>query len=512
MNEIERVYTASDPVVVSHSYEEDEFNLLVTELNGIGKNASRRFDRRISKAHRSTDGSAGSKKIEEEASAYNYLEVVTPPYNLDYLAQMYEISAANAAAINAKVANIVGLGYSFVETSKVKRKLDAAESEDSRKKMRDKIIRNREVIEELFDNFNQDDTFQEVLTKVYIDHESVGMGYIEVGRDANGKIGYVGHIPATTIRIRRNRDGFVQITGKKAVFFRNFGDRTTVNPVGDDSEPNELICIKKYTPTSSFYGIPDIISAKNAVAGTEFAERYNLDYFENKAVPRYLITLKGATLGGAAQKNLLEFFESGLRGKNHRSLFVPLPSDTPEEKVEFKIEPIEAKIQDQSFEKYNESNLNKTLMAHRVPRTKVSISGANVPQAVAIEAAKAFKDEVCAPSQNILAKKINKMVKELTDMFLIEFNQLTLTDADTQSKIDERDIRNHLAVPNEIRQRRGLSGLPGGDKVVELKPQQQAEIRSQQGATRDRDRERSAGTSDTNANGRSPKGDGRNYE
>lgn len=508
--QVNRVFSL-DTKTTSHSYDDDPFNKNVKDFGGIGKNASRRFDRKMEKAHRSVAGDAGSKKIEEEASAYNYLEVVTPPYNLNYLSQMYEISTTNAAAIDAKVANIVGLGYSFVETSRTKRKLDSANSEDARKKMREKIMRNREALEEVFDNFNEDDTFEEILMKVYTDYEAVGMGYIEVGRDAFGRISYVGHIPATTMRIRRKRDGFVQITGNKAVFFRNFGDRKTTNPVGDDTEPNEIILIKKYTPTSSFYGIPDIISAKNAVAGTEFAERYNLDYFENKAVPRYLITLKGASLGTAAQTNLLEFFESGLRGKNHRSLFVPLPSDTEDDKVEFKIEPIEAKIQDQSFEKYLDSNINKTLMAHRVPRTKVSISGGNIPQAVAIEAAKAFKDEVCQPAQKILAKKLNKLVKELTDMFVIEFNQLTLTDADTQSKIEERDIRNQLRTPNEIRADKGRAGLPGGDKVVELKPQLKAEANAQQGATRERDKERSAGASGTNANGRNPQGEGRAY-
>lgn len=505
--EISGVYKA-DLTTVSHESEDDPFNIPVKELVGFGKNAKRRLDRKMTKAMTSSDGKTGTKQIEEETSAYSFLEIVTPPFNLDYLAQMYEISAANNAAINAKVSNIVGLGFTFVETAKTKRNLDGKSSPDALKKYRDKIARDREKLNEIFEGFNREDTLQEILTKAYIDHEAVGMGYIEVGRDAFGQIKYVGHIPATTMRIRRRRDGYVQITGRRAVFFRNFGDKDTANPVGDDTTPNEIICIKKYTPTSSFYGIPDIISAKNAVAGTEFAERYNLDYFENKAVPRYLITLKGATLGGTAQRSLLEFFESGLRGKNHRTLFVPLPADTQDQKVEFKIEPIEAKIQDQSFEKYNESNLNKTLMAHRVPKSKVSISG-NIAQAVAIEAAKTFKDEVCSPAQKILASKVNGIVKELTDMFLLELNQLTLTDADVQSKINERAIRNQWKTPNEIRQQEGLPGLPDGDKVVEQKPQQQAEARAQTGATRARDAERSGGTTSTNANGRSPKSTGR---
>ncbi len=66
--------------------------------------------------------------------------------------------------------------------------------------------------------------------------------------------------------------------------------------------------IKKYTPNNSFYGVPDVIPAKTALAGDEFASRFNLDYFENKAVPRYIITVKGATLSRDAERKLLEFF------------------------------------------------------------------------------------------------------------------------------------------------------------------------------------------------------------
>lgn len=45
------------------------------------------------------------------------------------------------------------------------------------------------------------------------------------------------------------------------------------------------------------------------MAGNEFAGKYNLDYFENKAVPRYIITVKGAKLSTESERKLLEFFK-----------------------------------------------------------------------------------------------------------------------------------------------------------------------------------------------------------
>lgn len=499
--EIEYVYTYRGSRSSGTTEHPDVFNTFVKDLAGLNHNFRRTTNRKLEKFHQSVDGEAKSKKIEEEASAYNYLQLVQPPYNLDYLAKLVEISPTHEAAIDIKASNIVGLGFSLVETPTTKRKLDAADAEKT-KKMREKIARMKDELVQRIDDLNEEDSIDEILYRVWVDYEATGNGYIEIGRKASGEIGYVGHVPSTTMRIRRSRDGFIQITGKKAVFFRNFGDRDTPNPVGEDTSPNEIIHIKRYSPTSSFYGVPSILSAKNAVAGNEFASQFNLDYFENKAVPRHVIILKGAPLGSAAQQQLLEFFETGLKGQHHRSIFVPLPADSPDKKVSLEIKPVEAGKQDQSFDKYLKQNDDDINKVHRVPIRSGS-------QQQMLEAAKTFKNEVCTPAQNMLAKKMNKIVREMTDVFLLEFNRQTLTDEDVQSKIHERAIRNQWMVPNEVRAELGLSGLPGGDKIVELKPQQLADAKASQGKTRAEDRDRANGATSTAANGRSVQGQGR---
>jgi HK97 family phage portal protein len=298
----------------------------------------------------------------------------------------------------------------------------------------------------------------------------------------------------------------------KAVYFRNFGDQETENPIaGGLDRPNEIIHLKKYTPTNNYYGIPDIVASSNAMAGNEFAGKYNLDYFENKAVPRYIITVKGAKLSTESERKLLEFFQVGLRGKNHRSLYIPLPPDSPDSKVEFKMEPIEAGTQESSFNVYRKSNRDEILLSHRVPINKIGTpEGVNL--AVARDADKTFREQVCRPAQMNLEKKLNKIIEEMTDALIIKFNELTLTDADTQSKIDERYLRMQVVTPNEVRIRMGMVPLDGGDKVVELKPQQQAEARAQAGKTRTRDSERSANSPDISGEGRNAQGDGRQVD
>lgn len=477
----------------------------VEGLSATTKKRASRFE----KAHEGVNG-AGSTKNEgtKFKTGYDVLGVVEPPFNLSYLSKLYEASSAHYAAVNAKTANIVGLGFDFIESSKSKEKIDAIESEEEKQKVTKKLRRWRQSLFDWLDDCHEEDEFLETLRKVYVDYETTGNGYFEIGRSNDGSVGYIGHIPSVSMRIREKRDGFVQLSADKAVFFKHFG-KDTADPLGT-GVPNEVIHLKKYSPTSSYYGVPDIIAATQAVAGIEFASRFNLDYFENKAVPRYVIVIKGGKLDSSSASSIVDFFETGLRGKNHRTLFVPLPADEADRKTSFEMKPVEAGTQDASFVNYNKINLQSIFMAHRTPMSKTGyIEGASL--AAARDADKTFKESVCRPEQSVLEKKFGRVVKERTDAFYFKLTELTLTDEDTQSKIDERDIRNQIKVPNEIRARKGLSGIKGGDTIVDFKAQASENATTATGG-RARDRARSAGATDSAGEGRNAKGEGRSTD
>ena len=493
----------------------DPFNLSgedIKKVDGLGSSFRRKVSRDLQKRFVGVDGAQTQQNLLQQAvTGYAMFDLVEPPYNQDYLSQIYEISPYNYAAINAKVANIVGLGYAFVETRKTNEALDSIEDAEQLSRARRKLDRIKQDLEDWLESVNQEETFTETLIKAYTDLEATGNGYLEISRTTAGNIGYIGHIPAKTMRVRRLRDGFIQLLYGKAVYFRNFGDTETENPIaGALDRPNEIIHLKKYTPTNNYYGIPDIIASQNAMAGNEFAGKYNLDYFENKAVPRYIITVKGAKLSPESERKLLEFFQVGLKGKNHRSLYVPLPADTPDSKTEFKMEPIEAGAQESSFNVYRKTNRDEILLAHRVPINKIGLPE-GVSLANARDADKTFKEQVCRPSQDNLEKKLNRVIAEKTDALKIRFNELTLTDEDTQSKIDERYLRMQVITPNEVRIRKGMIPLDGGDEPVDLQAQA-AEIKAQALQSRSRDKERSANSPDISGEGRNSKGDGRQVE
>jgi len=492
----------------------DEFMIdaeIAKTYSGLDSNFKRRATRSINKVFTGQENTKSKQLFPEMdiVTAYGLYDVVVPPYNLDELAFFYENSYANHAAINAKVSNIVGLGYNFQNTDATTARLEEAESEEQLMRAQRKLQRLKAQMTQWLEELNDEDTFSHILEKVYTDVESTGNGYIEVGRKVNGDIGYIGHIPATTIRVRRLRDGYIQIVNQRVVFFRNFQGREA-NPVTNDPRPNELIHIKKYSPKTSYYGVPDTIASSVSMVGDNLAGRYNIDYFENKAVPRYIVTLKGAKLSADAEDKLFRFLQSGLRGQNHRTLYIPLPGDSTDNKVDFKMDPIENGIQDGSFERYRKSNRDDILMAHQVPFSKVG-GGAGVSIASALASDRTFKEQVARPAQRNLEKVINKIIKEKTDILQFKLNELTLTDETTQSQIDERYLRMQVMVPNEVRERLGYPSRLGGQDPIVLGAQARAEQTAQATGNRERDRQRTDNASDSvsTTTGRGPGGEGR---
>jgi len=504
-------FAASDPFNKSW----DDLKNLSGLSNNFKRRAARLSKTEVTDSYLEASGAgkvgidgAKSKEINPGSvfrNAYGLFDVITPPWNVYELANYYDTSFANHAAIDAKVENIVGLGYDFEVSPRTMLKLEASTDTAATDRARKRIERAKIEMRDWLESLNDDDSLTGTMEKVYTDVQAIGNGYLEIGRTTRGEIGYVGHIPATTIRVRRLKDGYIQIIGNKTVYFKNFGAKNQ-NMVTDDPRPNEIIHFKQYSPLNTFYGVPDVMSAISSLIGDQLASQYNIDYFSNKAVPRYVVTLKGAKLSADAEDKMFRFLQTGLKGQSHRTLYIPLPPDSDSNKVEFKMEPIEAGIQEGSFKEYRKQNRDDILVAHQVPLSKLGGSDSSAI-AAALAQDRTFKEQVARPAQAQLEKMINKIVKEKSDILEFKFNELTLTDEITQSQILERYVKNQVMTPNEARSILGMPQRDGGDKPLDLKPQQAADAT----ANRARDGERVNNNSDstTTVAGRNPKGQGR---
>ena len=511
--------------------EQDPFNKswdFLKDYTGLEQNFRRKTARNVSKAVNTATPAyldaanavpsgpdASSKQINPGTvyrNGYGLFDVITPPYNMYELANFYDTSFANHAAIDAKVENVVGLGYSFEVADRTMLRFEMNDDQGAVDRARRRIERMKLELKDWLENLNDDDSFTKTMEKFYTDVQATGNGFIEIGRTVTGEIGYVGHIPATTVRVRRLRDGYVQIIGNKVVYFRNFG-ATNPNPMTADARPNEIIHYKEYSPLNTYYGIPDIVAALPSLIGDQLASQYNIDYFENKAVPRYIVTLKGAKLSSDGEDKMFRFLQTGLKSQSHRTLYIPLPGDTDQNKVEFKMEPIENGIQDGSFKEYRKQNRDDIFIAHQMPISKIGGSeGAGV--AAALSQDRTFKEQVCRPAQSHLAKVVNKIIKEKTDILELKFNEFTLTDEIAQSQIIERYVKTQVMTPNEGREAIGLPNRPDGDEPFSMSPRQATDARADLAGNRQRDSERSSNQSDGEAtiSGRNPQGEGRSSQ
>lgn len=494
------------------------------DYNGLEQNFKRRTARNLSKfqasdqymdsalAVNSGTGDSRSKAINPGVvyrNAYGLFDVITPPYDLYELANYYDTSFANHAAIDAKVENTVGLGYDFIISDKTTMKLESSDNADSVSRARKRIERLKVQLRDWIEGLNQDESFTSVMEKVFTDVHSTGNGYLEIGRTVSGEIGYVGHIPSTTMRVRRLHDGFVQVIANKVIYFRNFG-ATNKNPITEDPRPNEIIHIKEYSPLNTFYGVPDVIAAMPALLGDALAAQYNIDYFQNKAVPRYVVTLKGANLSAESEDKLFRFLQTGLKGQSHRTLYVPLPGDTETNKVEFKMQPIENSVQEGSFSLYRKQNRDDILVAHQVPLSKLG-GGDSGAIAASLAQDRTFKEQVARPAQRNLEKILNKIIREKTDILELKFNELTLTDELAQSQILTNYVKNQILVPDEAREILNMPTREGGDQPVVMGARAAADANANNAGNRSRDAQRQQAQADNTAttSGRNPKGEGR---
>lgn len=486
-------------------------------------NVPRTSDGRISPTYlgearavgQNANGTAGSKTINPGTvyrNGYGVFDLITPPYNLYELSAYYDTSFANHAAIDTKVSNTVGAGYKFEMTPNTVMRLEGMTNESAKKKAKKRIEQLKVELSAWLDDLNDDENLTKILEKIVTDMQATGNGYMEVGRTVAGDIGYIGHIPATTMRVRRLRDGYVQIIAGTIVYFRNFQAKNS-NPVTDDPRPNEVIHFKEYSPLNTFYGVPDIVAALPSLRGDQMAQNYNLDYFENKAVPRYIITVKGAKLSEEAEDRLFRFFQTNLKGQSHRTLYIPIPGDQDGQKIEFEMHPIENGVQEASFDKYRQRNRDDILMAHQVPLSKLGgIDGSAA--AAAMSQDRTFRDQVCKPLQQYIEKAVNKIIKEKTDVVELVFNEVSLLDEVAMSQIHERYAKIQALVPNEIREEIGYPQRDGGDEPLELSARQAADEKGNMSGNKERDSQRANNQSDGPAavSGRNPKGEGAKSE
>lgn len=372
--------------------------------------------------------------------AYANGEVVEPPYNLDALADLYETNAAHKACVDAKVTNIVGLGYTFAPVGG-----QNTSSDD-----------HLQLLDHLFSHCNPDMTFTEVMRAVWTDVECLGNGYLEVTRNSRGDIDGFYHIPAVTMRVRADRQGFVQIRDGQQRHFRHLGSEIQREEESGEVV-NEVIHFQKYTPLSNYYGVPDIIPALPSILGDKAACEYNLDFFDHNAVPRLAIIVEGAQLSDGLLNQIQHYMESEVKGQAHKTLVLEAPGSD----AKVRIEPLTVGgTEDAGFVAYRRQNRDTVLMVHRVPPAKVTIvEDAN--RANTDDQDRTFREQVVKPEQRRVEFRLNRVIREQMGIsdWDFRFREMDLSEELKEAQVAEIYERMGAWTVDEIRGHQGLQPL-----------------------------------------------------
>jgi PBSX family phage portal protein len=331
-----------------------------------------------------------------------------PPYSFYALMRMPQDNSTLNQCIDAMTTNIDGHGYRFEYIG------DEKDGEASPAAEREK-----KILEDLMNFPNDDYTLQELRDRCRRDYETIGNAYIEIGRDALGRVVMMSHLPAHTIRLTNRestpveveitlpREGgkemkrkvqkrfrrFVQMVGNRRVFFKEYGDPRNIDPATGEEmrvkgkqalidSATEVIHLAPYNPNSP-YGLPRWFNQMRNILGTAQAEMVNLDFFRDNAIPAMMLLVAGGAVTQASIDTLTDHFNAARgRGSMQRVMIVEASGDSAAADNDGKIPPPKVELKplvnerqsDATFLEYDKSGMNKIRSSFRLPPLFIGLS------------------------------------------------------------------------------------------------------------------------------------------
>jgi len=355
-------------------------------------------------------------------------QVITPLYDPMIWAFLLEQNTRLNTLVTKMAQNTVGLGWELVPIK---------EEETWVEQHREEIEAEKEKIAPLLQQPNPEMPFTQLMTQVKIDEESTGQGYIEVTRTKSGnQVGALYHVPSYTIRMCKEGDRYVQMrpsdTSKK-VYFKPFGverelsastgkwendgsNGKEVYRVTPEDRATEIIQFRIYTPRSSFYGVPRVVSAAPAIAGTRLAHRRNVAFFENDATPRIAILVNGGELSDESMKMIEEFIDARGKGPGNAGRVMLLQARGADQilgsgkDLNIQLMPLTVGVQDDaSFIKYLNANNEEVREAFGIGQIFIGTSD-DVNRAVALAMKQVTVEQVFEPEASRYEYRMNATI------------------------------------------------------------------------------------------------------
>ena len=416
--------------------------------------------------------------------------VLEAPWNLTLLQELMLINVIHAAAIETKAADYAYSGW------ELKRSAEAQALIDTNKLSEEEVDEAKIVVTQFLNTCFDGGPVEDMCRDFALQYEALGTAAVEVIRTRGGLIYALDMIPFHTVRFlnqkRREKTGATYLQRRfenKKRFFVALND-TVEYPQNEDFDPlrapildfpqgvestKSFIQLKKKglvnaqtgapeakwekaatelfhlarrpLTVSEFYGTPAGIQAHSSILAMKRIDDYNLQFFANKGVPQYAITIEGltapkATLAGttgtlqntpdrvAEMRNTIhEFFEHKLTAANRSVLVSTTFGD-----AKIKFDKLSAESIEASFAEYEDRMKEMIRLSHRIPGPAMGIlETANLGGGRDTAQMTRYRDHIVVPSQRQLATLVNKIVRSglLIPYFDFHFKAIDLNEEET---------------------------------------------------------------------------------
>lgn len=445
-------------------------NFVVNDIEKISK---------VNKKKTSQEGDSileESKQVEED----HFSEIVEPPFDPLLWASLMEKNTRLAKLIRLYARNTVGLGWEIKAKKTIKK-----DTTDADKKQIDAEI---ELLHEFFSYCNPLLPFEEVAYRAKVDEESMGNGYIEITRNAKGLPAGIYHVPGHTIRILKNKNGFIQTRGSETKYFKifngdfdmncNTGKVSHRNSVAFKDRATELIPFSIYNPRDSYYGTPRYVSTADAIAGNKLTSRRNLSFFKNDATPRMAITVTNGQLTGQSIADIKSFINTEGKGVDnaHRVMILQAKSkqigDMNAKDVKIDVVPLTVgETDDASFIKYRNANDEEIRESFGIGEVFLG-AGGTVNRSTATITREITNEQEFIPDIKVKEYMINQTICRAFGVKLVEFKFVRPSSLGSLDRADifARYQQGGGVTPNDIRHELGKDEYTEdwGDKPIQI--------------------------------------------
>jgi len=279
------------------------------------------------------------------------------------------------------------------------------------------------------------------LTQTY--QELLGNAYWYKARAEGGK---------KILEIWALRPDWVTVKQDETSYIKSYEYRMPNGQV-QDFEPEDIIHFKQTNPQSSVYGLPTIKPAMDVIRTSVYASKWNMNFFNNSAIPDTLLITKTA-MTPDQKKEFRERWEAKYQGyKNAHKIGIL--------EGEIELKQLMMSMKDMEFSKLTEITTQQVLAAFGVPKSVLGMQGMN--RAEAETQIYSFLSETIEPKIRQMVETLNEfLVPEFGENLYLDFEDPTPENREAIVKEYESALKSNWMLINEVRDLEGMPPVKGG--------------------------------------------------